>query len=87
MNKAVDVLALLCGILAFGAVIAIRAGEISKATAPDIVIKSTLAFMAVSVLSKIVFGKILRRIGLQRRNEMIEKVRQMQKQQASAQKK
>jgi hypothetical protein len=86
MNKAVDVIALLCGIIAFGAVIAIRAGEISKATAPDIVIKSTLAFMAVSVLSKIVFGLILRRISLQRRNEMLEKARQLQKQQAAQKK-
>ncbi|MBN1520915.1 MAG: hypothetical protein JW928_00155 [Candidatus Aureabacteria bacterium] len=87
MNKIVDSLSLFAGIAAFFVIAVIRFTEISMETASDIVIKATLAFLVVSVLSKIILGKIFRKVTEVKRKEMIEKMRIMQKQQEEEQKK
>ena len=46
-----------------------------------VVIRAALAFLAVSVIAKIILGKISKRMMEQRQKEMIEKMKILQKQQ------
>ena len=82
MNKAVDLLSLLAGMIAFAAIILIRFSQISLVTATDIVIKSTLAFMVVSILSKVILGKIFKKIIVLQQMEMMEKRKIMERETA-----
>ena len=60
MNKIINSLSIFAGIIAFLIVIAIRLHEVSMDTAPDIMIKATLSFLIISILSKFTFAKIFK---------------------------
>ena len=90
MNKAVEIFALAAGIITFLIVLTFSSsGTIARVM--DwlnyhlidfiVIIKAVLAFLAVSVLTKIILGKISARMMEQRRKEMIEKMKILQKQQ------
>ena len=90
MNKAVEIFALAAGVIAFLIVLIFTSsGTIIKVVdwlnffLLDFmgIVKAVLAFLAVSVLAKIILGKINARMMEQRRKEMIEKMKIMQKQQ------
>ena len=90
MNKAVEIFALAAGIAAFLIVLIFSSsGAISRVIEwlniylLDFmgIIKAVLAFLAVSIMAKIILGKINVRIMEQKRKEMIEKMKLMQKQQ------
>ena len=90
MNKAVELFALAAGIIAFLIVLVFTSsGTLTKVIdwlnvfLLDFmgIVKAVLAFLAVSVLVKIILGKINANMMKQRRKEMIEKLKIMQKQQ------
>jgi len=90
MNKAVELFALVAGVIAFLIVLVFTSsGTLSKVIdwfnvfLLDFmgIVKAVLAFMAVSILVKIILGKINVKMMEQRKKEMIEKMKIMQKQQ------
>ena len=90
MKKTVEVLALGFGILAFLIVLSFSSSsslthflEWLNLYFVDfiVVIRAVLAFLAVSVLAKIILGNISKRMMEQRQKEMLEKIKTMQKQQ------